>query len=179
MARDPFVKEFEQLDIPAPSHLLQNTATVRYTWNAPEYIEYTRGRWWYVLMCASITLACAYALYSGSFILLGTILLFLYVYYLAHRVGTTRQFPVYLTDTELIHTEEVIPYVRIEYYYFLKTSTSYSLHLKVKKYLQEKVIYLPEEIDIQKIRSVFPALVKEQEDPTEDLMHYLARLLKL
>lgn len=180
MARDPYLPEFDTLEVPLPSQIEESEVTQdTYSWNAPEYLHFQRGKWWYFGMIFTNVALVGYALWSGSFIFLLTILVFYYIYYRAHRQEDIRFFPVHMTAEALIHADKRIPYARIESYFILSSPEGKSLHLRVRKYRREKVIYLPVDVDIQKIRTSFPAQIKEIEDPTEDILHYLARLLKL
>ena len=179
MARDPYLPEFDRIAVPLPSEVTASSHDELYYWDAPEYLDFQRGKWWYSLMIGILTSFCIYALWSGAFVLLLTIILFSYIYYRAYKHGGIRYFPVRMTNDAIIHADERINYSGIEHYYILTTPEGTSLHIRVKKYRKEKVIYLPMDIDLNKIRQTFPSSIKEIDEPTEDLLHYLARLLKL
>ena len=134
---------YSSLDFFMPQQITEETTLGKplYEWSFPEYEKFSRGKWWYIIVCGLGVVFVLYGMFTGNFlfsliIALFAIILFIQQHQDPHKISFA------ITDLGIIVSSRFYEYNELEAFYLIYEPPTKTLFFETKT-LIHPLIHIP------------------------------------
>jgi len=154
-------------------------AKVLISWNAPEYLQYEKGRRWYLVAGALAIIAVIISLLTDNITMALAIIAFSGVYYYIQTHHPPKEINIRITELGIYLGDMFFPYSHIRAFWIIYRDGVKTLNLRVAKRFHSDVVIQFDGQDPTPVRNYLVGQIPEWEGKEETVSEVLFRQLKL